>query len=63
MYDWKHFHSNAQAIMSRRNREEMIAWLCTNDPNGCYTDEDSRLEGLEPMTTDDAYECMLNLFD
>lgn len=33
-----------------QNRQACIAWLCQNDPNGCYTDEDCHAEGMEPMT-------------
>lgn len=31
-------------------REELLAWLCWNDPNGCYTDADSIAEGYEPLS-------------
>lgn len=32
------------------SREDLIAWLCSNDRNGCYTDEDNRAEGWPPLT-------------
>jgi len=35
-------------------RDEAIAWLCWNDPNGCYTDADAAAEGFDPLTADDA---------
>lgn len=31
-------------------REDMIDWLCANDPNGCYTDSDCETECIEPLT-------------
>ena len=37
-------------------REQCIALLQWNDPNGCYTDEASIREGYAPMTTDEARE-------
>jgi hypothetical protein len=38
------------------NREELIAWLCWNDRNGIYTDEESEREGFEPITLEEAKE-------
>jgi hypothetical protein len=34
--------------------ERLRAWLISNDPNGCYTDEDSDLEQLPRLTLDEA---------
>lgn len=42
------------------NRLELINWLCANDPNGVYRDDDSALEGMDPLTYDQAYELYLN---
>ena len=44
----------------RMNREELIEWLCTNDPNGVYRDEDSIIEGMDVLTYEEAYELYLN---
>lgn len=38
------------------SRDECIAWLVANDPNGCYTDRDSETEGLAPLTLAEARE-------
>jgi hypothetical protein len=42
------------------NREELINWLCANDPNGVYRDEDSILEGMDVLSYEEAYELYLN---
>jgi hypothetical protein len=42
------------------NREELINWLCANDPNGIYRDEDSIREGMDVLTYQEAYELYLN---
>lgn len=42
------------------NREQLIAWLCMNDPNGIYSDSDSELEGMNPLTYEEALELYLN---
>jgi hypothetical protein len=41
-------------------REELIDWLCWNDPNGIYTDEDSIREGIDVLSFEQAYEFYLN---
>lgn len=45
-------------IVSDGTREQIIAWLVWNDPNGCYTDEDSLAEGFERLTRQRAVEIM-----
>jgi hypothetical protein len=40
------------------NREQLIEWLCWNDPNGVYRDEDSIREGMEILS----YQEALNLY-
>jgi hypothetical protein len=37
-------------------REELIAWLCWNDPNGIYSDDDSIAEERLPLELDQARE-------
>ncbi len=41
-------------------REELILWLCWNDPNGVYTDQDSMSEFERIMTKEEGIECMKN---
>ena len=41
------------------NREELINWLCWNDPNGVYRDEDSIREGMDVLTYEEALELYL----
>ena len=36
-------------------REELISWLCWNDPNGVYRDEESIAEFGEIMPYEEAY--------
>lgn len=36
-------------------REDLIAWLCANDSNGCYSDEDCTAEGWGILTVDAAW--------
>lgn len=33
-------------VFANSSREELIEFMVWNDPNGCFRDEDSRLEGL-----------------
>ncbi len=42
------------------NREQLIEWLCWNDPNGVYRDEDSIRDGMEVLSYEEAYELYLN---
>jgi hypothetical protein len=37
-------------------REQLIEWLCWNDRNGIYTDEDCEEEGIDPMSREYALE-------
>jgi hypothetical protein len=41
-------------------REELIAWLEWNDPNGCYNDHDSMIEFGEVATLAELQECYTN---
>jgi hypothetical protein len=38
------------------NREQLIEWLCWNDRNGIYRDEDAIGEGFDPLTLEEALE-------
>jgi hypothetical protein len=42
-------------------REELIAWLCRNDRNGEYSDEDAEGNGWPPLTWEEAYEFAIEL--
>jgi hypothetical protein len=42
-------------------REELIKWLCWNDRNGIYSDEDAICEGYDPLTWEQAYELAIEL--
>lgn len=46
--------------LGKCNREDLIKWLMKNDSNGCYSDEQSIGEGLEPITRNQALELALN---
>jgi hypothetical protein len=41
------------------SRESLIEWLCWNDRNGCYRDEQSIAEMGEIMTYNEALEVAL----
>jgi len=43
-----------QRLLQTGAREDLIAWLCWNDPNGIYTDEASRAEDRPPLTLERA---------
>jgi hypothetical protein len=43
----------------KMNREQLIEWLCANDPNGVYRDEDSIREGMDVLTYEQALELYL----
>lgn len=46
------------------DRQTLIAWLSTNDPNGCYDDEESLAEFDRVMSLAEAWECLdTNLTD
>jgi len=45
---------NQERILAFGTREQVIDWLCWNDPNGCYTDEDAEAEGYEPLSLEEA---------
>ena len=47
--------------LANYNREELIRWLCRNDPNGEYSDEDAENNGWSPLTWEEAYEFAIEL--
>ena len=48
------FQNLTEEDINSMTREQAIKWLCWNDPNGIYTDEDSEAEGLQPITLQEA---------
>ena len=46
------------SILKTGTREEIIAWLVWNDPNGVWTDKDSEAEGWRPITLEAARAAM-----
>lgn len=42
-------------------RESLIDWLCWNDSNGVFRDEDCKAEGMEPMTKKEALDLIKNI--
>lgn len=56
---WKpplQFHDPAyqRTLLRDGTREQLIAWLRWNDPNGSYTDRDLQAEDQLPLTLDEA---------
>ena len=49
-------------LIENGSREEMINWLDMHDPNGIWTDEDSEMEGMEPITFDEAREYIQRIY-
>ncbi len=45
-------------ILTEGSRDELIAWLMWNDPNGTYTDKDCEAEGISITTLELAREVM-----
>jgi hypothetical protein len=45
--------------MENYTREQLIAWLCNNDKNGIYSDADCEIEGIDPLTWEEAYELVI----
>ena len=50
------FYTNIYNGMCEWSREALINWLCWNDRNGEYTDEDSEHNGWEPLSKESALE-------
>jgi hypothetical protein len=55
-----HFHDPAfqEQLLSTGSRDELIAWLCWNVPNGVYSDQDSGAEDRPPLTLPEARQLM-----
>jgi hypothetical protein len=53
------FHKTTVADAEKMHREDLIAWLVWNDPNGCYRDEDCDFEGFDRLTLGGALELVI----
>lgn len=47
-----------QALLRDGTREQLIAWLLWNDPNGSYVDRDSQADDQPPLTRAEAQSLM-----
>lgn len=50
-----------QTILAGGTRDEIIQWLVWNDRNGTYSDDDSSMEGMLPLTLDAARMVMADI--
>ena len=41
-------------LLHHGTRDEVIDWLCWCDPNGVWTDADSKAEGMQPLSLEAA---------
>ena len=55
-------HNDIQNLLLTGKRCDLLRWLALNDPNGVYTDEDSLLEDMEPLTLDEARELVRKIY-
>ena len=57
----KYHHMYAVTIndLPNMSREQLIEWLCWNDRNGCYRDEESMAEFGVIMDEKEAYDTAL----
>ena len=51
--------SGAPRLHVDSSRQTLIRWLCWNDPNGCYTDEATAVEDIDPTTLETAWELII----
>lgn len=57
------FQNLTEEDINSMTREQAIEWLCWNDPNGIYSDDDSRAEGYPPITEEEAIEIICRQFE
>jgi len=50
-------------ILENGTRNDVINWLCWNDRNGCYRDDDAIAEGYDPLTLEEARDIMRGQID
>jgi hypothetical protein len=49
-----------EADLMGMSRDGIIGWLCWNDRNGIYLDDECELEGIDPLTREEALEMALD---
>lgn len=54
--DW--LEAQRQRLMGW-SRDDLIAWLRWNDPNGSYTDKDAEAEGIDPLDVEGAVDIVM----
>ena len=47
-----HVDKEQELHATERLRRDLMRWLCWNDPNGCYTDEDCDTEDVPRLTVE-----------
>ncbi len=49
-------NSGAPALTASSSRADLIRWLGWNDAHGTYSDADCAAEGMDPLTTAEAWD-------
>lgn len=52
-----------QYLIEKGTREEIIEWLQWNDRNGDYDDASAAMQGLPPLTREEAVEILISQKD
>jgi|LUML01.1.fsa_nt_gb hypothetical protein len=52
------YQAQAEILLARGTRQEIIGWLCWNDRNGIYRDHDLLEEGQSPLTLEECREIL-----
>jgi hypothetical protein len=53
------YHTWTAETAQTATRDQLIAWLVWNDPNGCYRDDDAEEEGFDVLTRETALDIVL----
>ena len=57
------YHDLTKEEVLKMDRRSLIKVLEWNDPNGIYSDDESRAEGYPPITKEEAIEIICRQFD
>jgi len=57
------YHDLTKEEVLKMDRKSLIKVLEWNDPNGIYSDDDSRAEGYPPITEEEAIEIICRQFE
>jgi len=57
------YHDLTKEEVLKMDRRSLIKVLEWNDPNGIYSDDDSRAEGYPPITEEEAIEIICRQFE